>query len=183
MRLGLLLALFLALALSTAPAAKAASADIVGAARVFSDGSLRVNNSWVRLFGIYVPPSGQQCATFISPARCGNRAALALDNRIRGFVFCHSVHGNGDGSVSAVCFHRRTFYADGEDLALFLVSRGLALALPGAPFEYVAFERVAQTRQLGIWGFSVDAISPGRRSWGHDRHRDGDWRGHWSRRW
>lgn len=177
MRLGLawLLALVLALALSTSPAAKAADADIVGAATVFADGSLRVNSSQVRLYGIYIPPSGQRCATFISPARCGNRSALALDNRIQGFVFCYSVHGYSDGSVSAVCFHRRTFYDAGEDLALFLVSRGLALALPGAPFEYVAFERVAQTRQLGIWGFSVDAISRGRRGW--------DPGGHWSRRW
>ena len=179
MRLGLawLLALLLVLALSTSPAAKAA--EIVGAATVLTDGSLRVHGSWVRLYGIYIPPSGQRCATFISPARCGSRAALALDNRIQGFVFCHSVHGNSDGSVSAVCFNRRTFYDAGEDLALFLVSRGLALALPGAPFEYVAFERVAQTRQLGIWGFSVDAISPGRRWW-DDR---GHWGGHWSRRW
>ena len=177
MRLGLtwLLALFIALALSTSPAAKAGDADIVGAAAVLADGSLRVNSSWVRLYGIYIPPSGQRCATFISPARCGSRAALALDNRIQGFVFCHSVHGNRDGSVSAVCFNRSTFYAAGEDLALYLVSRGLALALPGAPFEYVAFQRVAQTRQLGIWGFSVDAISPGRRSWDHG--------GHWSKRW
>ena len=177
MRLGLtwLLALLIALALSTSPAAKAADADIVGAAAVLSDGSLRVNSSRVRLYGIYIPPSGQRCTTFISPARCGSRAAQALDNRIQGFVFCHSVRRNSDGSVSAVCFNRRTFYAAGEDLALFLVSRGLALALPGAPFEYVAFERVAQTRQLGIWGFSVDAISPGRRWWDHG--------GHWSKRW
>ena len=182
MRLGLawLLALLLALALSISPAAKAADADIVGAATVLSDGSLRVHNSRVRLYGIYIPPSGQQCATFISPARCGSRAALALDNRIQGFVFCHSVYGNSDGSVSAVCFNRRTFYDAGEDLALFLVSRGLALALPGAPFEYVAFERVAQTRQLGIWGFSVDAISPGRRWWDRGGHWGG---GHWDRRW
>jgi endonuclease YncB( thermonuclease family) len=179
MRLGLLLALLPALALFTSPAARAADADIVGAATVLADGSLRVNSSWVRLYGIYVPLSGQQCATFISPARCGSRAALALDNRIQGFVFCHSVHGNRDGSVSAVCFHRRAFYTAGEDLALFLVSRGLAFALPGAPFEYVAYERVAQTRQLGIWGFSVDAISPGRRWWG-DR---GQWGGgHWEGR-
>jgi endonuclease YncB( thermonuclease family) len=173
MRLGLLFALLVALALFPSPAVKAADADIVGSATVLTDGSLRVNSSRVRLYGIYIPPSGQKCATFISPARCGTRAALALDNRIHGFVFCHSIHGNSDGSVSAVCFHRRTFYDAGEDLALFLVSRGLALALPGAPFEYVAFERVAQTRQLGIWGFSVDAISPSRRWW--DGHRGGRW--------
>ena len=154
------LAASLVLALATSPAAKAADADIVGAATVLTDGSLRVNSSWVRLYGVYIPPSGQKCITFLRPARCGNRAAVALETRIQGFVFCHSVGSNGDGSVNAVCFNRRTFHSAGEDLALFLVSRGLALALPGAPFAYLALERVAQTRQLGIWGFSVDRVVP-----------------------
>lgn len=150
--------LSLALGLARPPAASAADADIVGAATVLADGSLRVHGYWVRLHGIYIPPNGQRCLFALRPARCGSRAALALETRIQGFVFCHSVNRNGDGSVSAVCFSRRTFYAAGEDLALFLVSRGLALASPGAPFEYFALERVAQTRQLGIWGFPVDAI-------------------------
>ncbi|HET6158940.1 MAG TPA: hypothetical protein VFE34_11385 [Dongiaceae bacterium] len=160
-----LVAASLSLALGSAipPAARAADADIVGAAAVLTDGSLRVNASWVRLYGIYIPPSGQKCLFVLSPARCSSRAALALETRIQGFVFCHSVDRNSDGSVNAVCFIRSTFYTPGEDLAAFLVAEGLALALPGAPFEYVALERVAQTRQLGIWGFSVDAFSRGRR--------------------
>lgn len=162
MRLGLawLVAASLSLALGLAGprAASAADADIVGAATVLADGSLRVHGYWVRLHGIYIPPNGRKCSFVLSPARCGSRAALALETRIQGFVFCHSVNRNSDGSVSALCFNRRTFYSAGEDLALFLISRGLALALPGAPFEYFALERVAQTRQLGIWGFSVDAI-------------------------
>jgi len=150
--------LSLALGSSTPPAAIAAGYDIVGAATVLVDGSLRVNTNTIRLYGIYIPPSGQKCAFFQRPARCSSRAALALEARIQGFVFCDTVDDNSDGSVNAVCYVRRTFYSRGEDLAAFLVAEGLALALPGAPFEYLALERIAQTRQLGIWGFSVDAI-------------------------
>jgi endonuclease YncB( thermonuclease family) len=143
---------------ATPRAAHAASADIVGPATVRADGSLRIHGSIVRLYGIAVPLSGQKCITYLRPARCGSRAAVALESRIQGFVYCHSVNRNGDGSVNAVCFNRRTFYSLGEDLAAYLLGAGLALALPGAPFEYVALERIAQTRQLGVWGFSADAI-------------------------
>ena len=154
----LLGSLVLALGLASAAGARAATPDIVGAATVFSDGSLRIGGDIVRLYGIYVPDSGQTCQFVFNPARCNSRAALALDSRIQGFVFCYRVNRNGDGSVNAICYIRRTFYSPGEDLAAFLVGAGLAFALPGAPFEYVALERVAQTRQLGFWGFPVDAI-------------------------
>jgi endonuclease YncB( thermonuclease family) len=150
--------LLLAVGFATPPAAIAAGYDIVGAATVLMDGSLRINTNIVRLYGIYIPPSGRKCAFFQRPALCGSRAALALEARIQGFVFCDTVDDNSDGSVNAVCYVRRTFYSRGEDLAAFLVAEGLALALPRAPFEYLALERIAQTRQLGIWGFSVDAI-------------------------
>ena len=154
--------LALALGFLGPPVAYADRADIVGAATVLSDGSLRIGGNIVRLYGIYIPfggqYGGQTCQFIFNPARCGSRAALALDTRIQGFVFCQSVNWNSDGSVSAICHNRGTFYAPGEDLAAFLVGAGLAFALPDAPFEYVALERVAQTRQLGLWGFSVDSI-------------------------
>lgn len=161
MRLGLawsLALLVLALVCAAAPMARADRADIVGPATVLADGSLRVRDNIVRLYGIFIPFDGQTCQFIFNPARCGSRAALALDTRIQGFVFCYSVNVNGDGSVNAVCYNQPTLYTPGDDLAAFLVSEGLAFALPDAPFEYVALERVAQTRQLGLWGFSVDSI-------------------------
>lgn len=154
----LIISLSLTVWFAAPPEANGAGPDIVGPAIVRADGSLRIHGSTVRLYGIAIPLSGQKCITFLRPARCGSRAAVALESRIQGFVYCHSVNRNGDGSVNAVCFNRRTFYSAGEDLAAFLLGAGLALALPGAPFEYVALERIAQTRQLGIWGFSADAI-------------------------
>jgi endonuclease YncB( thermonuclease family) len=156
------LAAFLALVLGFAApkVASAPAADIIGAATVRGDGALRIGNRTVRLYGIYIPPTRKTCIFFLQPARCGGRAALALETKIQGFVFCYSINQNADRSVNAICFVRRTFYSEGEDLAAFLVAEGLALTLPGGPFEYLALERIAQTRQLGVWGFSVDAITP-----------------------
>jgi endonuclease YncB( thermonuclease family) len=152
---------FLAVALgSPAPVVARASADIVGPAVVLEDGSLRIHNRIVRLYGIYIPANGKNCALFLRPVPCADRAALALEIKIQGFVHCSAVSRNVDGSVDAVCFVRRKFYSVGEDLAAYLVAKGLAVALPDAPFEYVVLERIAQTRQLGIWGFQVDVIVP-----------------------
>jgi len=138
--------------------ARAAMDDIIGAATVRTDGTLRIGRHLVRLYGVYIPTTGKQCRTFLSPVYCGNRAAVALNNRIQGFVFCRTVSRNVDGSVNAFCSINRTFYSGGEDLGAYLIARGLALAGPYAPFEYVAIERIAQTRQLGIWGFPADLI-------------------------
>src|SRR5262245_41879878 len=110
--------------------AHAATNDIIGAASVRPDGTLRVGGHWIRLYGVYIPSTGKQCRTFFSPIYCGNRAATALNLRIQGFVFCRAISRNTDGSVSAFCSVDRTFYSQGEDLGSYLIGRGLALAGP-----------------------------------------------------
>jgi endonuclease YncB( thermonuclease family) len=155
--LPLLLILALAAPAAFMPA-RAEMNDIVGAAAVSPDGLLRVGGHWIRLYGVYIPSTGKQCRTFLSPIYCGNRAATALNLRIQGFVFCRTISRNSDGTVNAFCSVDRTFYSEGEDLGAYLIARGLALAGPYAPFEYIAMERIAQTRQLGIWGFPADVV-------------------------
>ena len=49
--------------------------------------------------------------------------------------------------------------ADYSGLAAYLIERGWAMALPGAPFEYHAIERIARSREVGVWGWPVDAIT------------------------
>ena len=154
-----LVLVLLSLPLVPSSTASANTADIVGAATVRDDGSLRIGNRLIRMYGIYIAPTRQICSTLSQPIRCGGRAALALETKIQGFVFCHSVGAYADGSVSAVCYIRRTFRSPGEDLAAFLLAQGWALALPNAPFEYFALERIAQTRRRGLWGFPADIIT------------------------
>jgi endonuclease YncB( thermonuclease family) len=125
-------------------------AQVSSYAFVNDDGSLRIKGRTYRLHGVYIPPTAQSCRTFERPVPCGSRAALALDFKIQGFVRCERRHKNDDGTVSAYCT------TDGEDLAAYLLERGWALALPDAPFEYQALEKIARHRGLGVWGFPVE---------------------------
>ena len=153
-------AFVLALLIATFFPAPMSRAEIVSYAIVNSDGTLRVSNRTIRLHGIYIPHTDRNhCQTFVRPIRCGSRAALALDFKIGShFVHCKPVVKYRDRSISAVCYVDRTFHSDGEDLGAWLVEQGLALAAPGAPFEYVALERIARAQHRGVWGFIIDSI-------------------------
>jgi endonuclease YncB( thermonuclease family) len=137
----------------------ATASEIVSYAIVQDDGSLRVRGKTIRLFGIYMPRTERNCRTDFSPPLCGNRPVRALKTRIRGFVRCLPQGKFSDGSLSAVC------YVDGDssteppiDLGAWLLEQGLAVAGPGAPFEYQTLQRIAEINRRGVWGFQVDQI-------------------------
>lgn len=135
-----------------------AAAEFRSYAVVREDASLLIQNKVVRLFGIYVPQQGQFCSFNINPPYCGTRAAAALDFKIQGFVTCREMGVYSDGSISAICWNKRSSFNEGEDLGAYLISNGLALAGPDAPFEYQALERVAQNTNQGVWGFQADSF-------------------------
>ncbi len=149
-RKALLPVLIVALTLVAGPAA----ADVGERARVQDDGTIKVNGKTIRLFGIHIPLLDRICRTNIRPKRCAPRAVLQLDFKIRGFVYCEEVQRFSDGSRGAVC---RTG-PKREDLAAWLLHQGWAVALPGAPIEYVTLERFAQANRRGFWGFQADDI-------------------------
>ena len=136
----------------------ASAARIHSFAFVRSDGSLDIKGRTYRLYGIHIPQTGRSCGRTLRPARCGSRAALALDFKIQRFVTCQILSRNRDRSLNAVC------WAGEVDLAAYLLHQGWALALPGAPFSYVALERIARAQNRGLWGFQADSITiPNRR--------------------
>lgn len=151
-------ALGLILALALLPSGWALGDELVGLAIVRNDGSLLIQERVVRLHGIYIPPTQRQCRDWIRPVRCDDRAVLALDFKVRGFIHCFPQFEHPDGSLSAVCYVDRTAFDPGEDLAAYLIERGWALALPNAPFEYHALEKIAANRELGVWGWPVDSF-------------------------
>ena len=137
--------------------ARPSAAEFTSYAVVQEDASLRIRNQVVRLFGIYIPQNSQFCNVNPLPPFCGTRAAAALDFKIQGFVTCQETGTTySDGSISAVCWTNRCSFNAGEDLGAYLISAGLALASPDAPFEYQALERIAQTTNQGVWGFQAD---------------------------
>jgi endonuclease YncB( thermonuclease family) len=135
----------------------AAAAEISSYAFVERDGTLRVDGRTIHLYGIHIPSTDDACRTNERPVRCTSRAALALEFKIAGFVRCEPTARHEDGTLTALC------RADGEDLSAYLLKRGWALALPEAPFEYVALERIARQRNVGVWGIAVDRLPRGRR--------------------
>lgn len=128
--------------------------EIVGYAFVQKDGSLTIHGQTIHLFGITIPPTGETCRFFERPVTCGPRAVLALDFRIeQDFVHCHPQVSYTDGSVGAVCS------GGGEDdLSAWMLRNGWALAVPGAPYEYFTFEKIARSRGIGIWGIPIDNL-------------------------
>ena len=144
--------LCLALAAQVAPAR-----ELHSYALVEDDGSLLIEGKRVHLYGIHLPETGRHCRGNIRPVRCGSRAVLALEFRIQGFVHCYPQTRNSDRSLNGICYVERGPFDQGEDLAAYLLTQGWALALPYAPFEYHALERIARHNDRGIWGFTVDS--------------------------
>lgn len=126
-----------------------ALAEISSFAFVHEDGSMTVGGYLIHLYGIYIPPTDQTCYQFIRPMPCGSRASLALDFRISGdFVHCIERARNPDGSLIASCS------AGGQDLSEWMLQKGWAVALPDAPFQYAAMEKIARAKGIGVWGNS-----------------------------
>ena len=134
------------------------AAEVHSYAMVQDDGTLRVRGKVYRLAGIYIPETNYQCRKFERPVRCAPRAALALDFKIQGFVTCRERGRNGDGSFDAVCHVDKNAFSNGEDLAAYMLRSGWAVALPSAPFEYHAMEKIARHNERGVWGFQVDSV-------------------------
>jgi len=136
-------------------------AEVGERALVQDDASLKVSGQTVRLYGVYVPAGAYSCEARLRPTRCASRAALALDFKIQGFVFCDYLGRYADGSRAAICAVRCSGVGGRcrEDLGAWLIAQGWAVAAPGAPFEYILQERIARGRGFGIWGFQADSVT------------------------
>ena len=126
------------------------------------DGTLRIKKKTVHLYGIHIPKSSTNCRTSQHPPVCGQRAALALEFKIKSFVRCEIISENPNGSLTGQCFANYSNFEEGDDLSAYLLERGWAVALPDAPIEYHTLDRIAQSRGIGMWGIAIDRpyISP-----------------------
>ncbi|NND69562.1 MAG: nuclease-like protein [Halioglobus sp.] len=139
-------------------ASAAGAYEISSYAQVNDDASLRIKNKTVHLHGIHIPDTRRTCDQHRRPVICGSRAFVALEFKIDGFVRCDLKERLQDGSYAGQCRVNATRFDEGDDLAAYLLEKGWALALPDAPFEYHALERIARSREFGVWGFPVDAV-------------------------
>jgi endonuclease YncB( thermonuclease family) len=132
--------------------------EISSSAIVNEDGTLRIKGKTIHLYGIHIPRTSRTCTSYRRPPVCGSRAAVALDFKIDGFVRCEILDELDDGSSVGWCRVKVSRFDEGEDLSVYLLENGWAVALPDAPFEYQTLEKIAQSRQFGFWGIPADRV-------------------------
>ncbi len=116
------------------------------------DGHLVVQGRELALFGIDLPTYDRTCRTTVSPAACGPRAVLILAEQIRGFVHCDVLGRHPSGLPAASCtVAGRRMLDDRIDLAAEMLREGWAFVRPEAPAYYHSLERLARTREIGMW--------------------------------
>ena len=142
------------LALTGAAAlAQAQGAMLQGVVSVIDGDTLEIHGQRIRLHGIDSPESGQRCKDERGISyRCGQRAALALADRIgRGTVTCRQRDTDRYGRMVAVCV------LGNLDLNSWMVREGHALAYRKYSSDYVGEETQARRDHKGIWSGSFIA--------------------------
>lgn len=132
--------------------------ELTSYAFVNEDGTLRIKRKTIHLYGIHIPKTSNNCRIHQEPLFCGSRAALALEFKAKRFVRCEIINENPDRSLTGWCRVNYSRSDTGEDLSAYLLERGWAMALPDAPVEYHALERIARSRGVGVWGFAVERL-------------------------
>lgn len=140
--LGALILIILAMHISTG-----ACADVVGRASVIDADTIEIHGQRIRLHGIDAPEKGQPCFDEAGKSyQCGQRAALALDEFIgMSPVQCRERDTDRYGRTVADCSVR------GEDIELWLVKSGHAMAYRKYSSDYIAAEQEARNAKRGIW--------------------------------
>jgi endonuclease YncB( thermonuclease family) len=119
---------------------------ISGRASIIDGDTIEIHGVRIRLYGIDAPEGGQYCYVDGNPTRCGQRAALALTDKIAShIVSCEAKDRDRYGRVVAVCT------AGGEDLNAWMVEEGWAFAYRRYSIDYVPQEQRAKASKRGIW--------------------------------
>jgi endonuclease YncB( thermonuclease family) len=107
---------------------------------------MAIGKARIRLAGVDAPEIGQECQAEGKPYRCGQSAAMALDQLIRSrTVHCRPAGQDRYRRVLARCL------VDDVDVNGWMVEQGWALAYRRFSDEYAAQENRARAARRGIW--------------------------------
>jgi len=119
---------------------------IIGIASVIDGDTLEIRGQRIRLHGIDAPESGQFCDKDGKQYRCGQRAALALSDKIgRATIRCEQRDIDRYKRIVTVC------RLGDIDLNAWMVREGWAIAYRQYSRDYVDDESAARTAKAGIW--------------------------------
>ena len=123
------------------------AAELAVRASVIDADIIEIHRQRIRLYGVDAPEKGQPCYDAPGrPYRCGVISARALDQYIGASqVTCHEKTTDRYGRTVADCTVR------GEDIELWLVRNGYALAYRRYSSDYIGAEQEAKNNRRGIW--------------------------------
>lgn len=123
-----------------------AGTGLQGIATVIDGDTIDIHKQRIRLHAIDAPESAQRCWKGGTEWRCGQTAAIALQNKInRRPVRCEETDRDRYGRIVARCFLGET------NLNAWLVEEGYAVAAPQYGRDYLSHEARAKSARRGIW--------------------------------
>lgn len=137
-----------------------ANQALTGRATIVDGDTIGIRGTRLRLHGIDAPESDQLCMTDAgSQWRCGQRSAMALDERIAGRpVRCEQRDVDQYGRIVAECFLGE------QSLNRWMVRQGWAIAYRQYSRAYVGDEDRARQDRLNIWSGRFDTPADHRRA-------------------
>ena len=124
---------------------------IAGRASVVDGDTLEILGQRIRMHGIDAPESGQECKADGQKYRCGQKAALALLDKIgQQTVSCEQHDTDMYERAVAVC------RVGAEDLGAWMVLEGWALAYRKYSSSYVWAEDAAKEGRKGLWAMQFE---------------------------
>ena len=119
---------------------------IVGQASVIDGDTIEIHGTRIRFYGIDAPETDQLCYLNGETNHCGQRAAIALADKIGNHVVsCAPKDRDKYGRTVAVC------HVQDIDLNAWMVRNGWALAYRQYSIAYVPEEKQAKQEKAGIW--------------------------------
>ncbi|WP_145690041.1 thermonuclease family protein [Azospirillum brasilense] len=136
-----------------APASAASDDLLTGRTQIIDAGTLLVATTQIRLYGIDAPGADQACNEHGRVWKCGKAAHAALESYIGSKdVVCFIEATNTDKEIFASCF------AEGKDVAAWLVSEGWAITNKKASPRYSSTEAEAKSAKRGLWRSKFDNL-------------------------
>lgn len=132
--------------------------EITGQASVIDGDTIEIHGQRIRLHGIDEPESRQLCEQDGQKYRCGQKASLALADKIeRTVVRCDKRGTDHYKRIIGICFSGE------EDLNRWMVRTGWAVAYRRYSKDYVRDEDLAHQDRIGIWAGAFEMPSDWRR--------------------
>jgi len=125
---------------------------VVGKVSEVSSGDLfKINNVWVRLFGLAAPLPQQTCVNKSGrPYPCGRMVINKLKEIVgQDELFCTVMGADVQGAALSTCIIAKEY-----DLGVVLIENGLAVALRNITPVYTPYEEEAKAKKIGLWSGS-----------------------------